>query len=133
MVIDNDDVAFRHAPAHLCNEAAAKLLAIGPGAAVNAGVQLGPQLAIFWQRSQLCPVASLSRFFPLRNLLIVIYFFQTAQYGLIPEIIEFLPAQIIVPALHVADAQLAQMLLQERDVLEKELLLQGLGSSRNNY
>ncbi len=58
--------------------------------------------------------------------------FQPVQHWLVGEVVEFLAAKIIAAALHVADAQLAQMLLEERNVLEEELLLQRLGAGRDD-
>src|ERR1019366_1566190 len=56
---------------------------------------------------------------------------QPAQHRISGEVVKLLAAQIIVTALHVADAQLAlaageKRLLQKRDILVEELLLQVL-------
>ncbi len=55
--------------------------------------------------------------------------FQSAEHRLAGQIEKFLAAEIVVASLHVADAQLAlciteQRPLQRRDVLKEELLLQ---------
>src|SRR5947209_4415268 len=44
-----------------------------------------------------------------------------------------LPASIVSPAFHVANAQLPQMRLKKRNAFKEELLLQGLGAGRDNY
>ena len=59
------------------------------------------------------------------------------EHGLIGQVVELLPAQIVVAALHVADLQLAfavgkQRLLEEGHVFEEELLLQILCAGRND-
>ena len=58
---------------------------------------------------------------------------QTAQHGLIRQVVEFLAAQVIVAAFHVADVQLAlavgeERLLKKRNILVEELFLQVLGA-----
>ena len=58
---------------------------------------------------------------------------QAAESRLPRQVVELFPAKIIVASFHVADAQLAQMLLQKRNVLEEELLLKGLGPGGYNH
>jgi len=62
---------------------------------------------------------------------------QPAQHRISGEVVKLLAAQIIVAALHVTDVQLAlaageKRLLQKRDILVEELLLQVLRAGRNN-
>ena len=58
--------------------------------------------------------------------------FQAIQDGLVAQGIQLIAAEIIRPALHVADAQRSQQRLQKGHVAEKELLLQILGSGGDN-
>jgi hypothetical protein len=63
----------------------------------------------------------------------VLNLLQTAQHGLIRQLIELLATQVIVAAFHVADLQLAlamgeERLLKKRNILVEELLLQVLGA-----
>ena len=60
---------------------------------------------------------------PLRDHVEVADLFQAIEHRLSRKVIEFLPAQIIVAALHVADAQRPQVFLQERDIFEEQLFL----------
>ena len=97
-------------------------------AAIGARVQLGPQMAVLGQLGQLGAVAGLGRLLPIADDAEVVDLLQPVQHRLVGEVVELLAAQIIAAALHVADAQLAQVLPQEGNVLEEELLLQGLGA-----
>src|SRR5207302_10041774 len=78
---------------------------------------------------QLRAVTALGCRLPFCNLPVLLDLLQAVEHRLAGKVIKFLPAEIIVAPFHVADAQLAQMLLQERNVLEVELLLQVLGAS----
>ena len=127
-MIDDDDVALGGAAAHLGDEAALELLAVGADAAVGAGVELGPEMAVLGHISQLRAVAGLGRLLPVADDAEVVDLLQSVQHRLGGEVVKLLAAKIIAASLHVADAQLAQVLLQEGNILEEELLLQGLGS-----
>ena len=60
-------------------------------------------------------------------------FFEAVEDGLLFGIVDFLAAGVVVAALHVADFERArEMFLQERNVLEEELLLQVLGAGGND-
>ena len=48
--------------------------------------------------------------------------------GCVGQVVQLLAAKIIAAALHVADPQLAEVLLEEGNVFVEELLLQGLGA-----
>ena len=61
---------------------------------------------------------------PLRDLAILFNLLQSGEHGLVAEIVELLPAEIIAAAFHVADPQRPQMLFQKWDVFEENLLLQ---------
>ena len=128
MMVDDDDVALGGAAAHLGNEAAVELLALRADAAIGARVELGPQMAVLRQVGQLGAVAGFGRLLPVADDAELVDLLQPVQHRLRGEVVELLAAEIIAAALHVADAQLAEMLAQERNVFEEELLLQGLGA-----
>src|SRR5664280_3656500 len=128
VMIDDDDVALGGAAAHLGNETAVKLLALGADTAVGARVEFGPQMAVLRQFGQLRAVAGFGGLLPVADDAKLVDFFQPVQHRLIGEVVELLTAEIVAATLHVADAQLAEVLLQEGNVFEEELLLQGLGA-----
>src|ERR1039458_6069498 len=128
VMIDDDDVALGGAAAHLGDETAVKLLALRADAAVGARIQLGPQMAVLRQFGQLRAVAAFGGLLPVADDAELADLFQSVQQRLSGEVVELLAAEIIAAALHVADAQFAEMLAQKRNVFEEELLLQGLGA-----
>ena len=132
VMVDDDDVALGGAPPHLGDEAAIELLAIGADAAVGARVQLGPQVAVLRQLGQFGAIAGLGRLLPVADDAELVDLFQSVQHRLAGEVVKLLAAEIIAAALHVADAQLAQVLLQKGNVFVEELLLQRLGSGRDD-
>src|SRR5215813_9102886 len=132
-MVDDDDVTFHRPASHFGNEAALPLWTFLSGATLGAGIQLGPELAVFRQSTQFGAISAFRDLLPFGNLAIVLDLFQPAEDRLIGQVVEFLPAEIVIAALHVTDAQLSQVLLQEWNVLEEELLLKCLGSSGNNY
>ena len=101
-------------------------------AAVGARIELGPEMAVLGQLRQLRAIAGLGGLLPVADDAEVVDLFQPIQHRLVGEVVKLLAAEIIAAPLHVADAQLAQVLLQEGDVLEEELLLQGLGAGRDD-
>src|ERR1039458_8995751 len=127
-MIDDDDVALGGAAAHLGDETAVKLLALGADAAVGARVELGPKMAVLRQFGQLRAVASFGGLLPVADDAKLVDLFQPVQHWLIGEVVKLLAAQIIAAALHVADTQLAEVLPQEGNVFEEKLLLQSLGA-----
>ena len=63
--------------------------------------------------------------------------FQSAEHGLVGEVVELLAAQIVVAPLHVTDVELAfavgkKRLFEKRDIFVEELFLQILGSGGND-
>src|SRR6516165_6286001 len=102
-MIDDDDIAIGSPTTHLGDEAAVELLAFSA-------------------------VAGLRGLLPLSDDPELVDFFKSAQYWLLGQVIQLLTAQVVGAALHIADTQLAEMRLQERQVLMKELLLQRLGA-----
>src|SRR4030081_1607301 len=129
MMVDNDDVALHPSPAHLGDEASLPLAALLSGASVGAGVQLVPEQTGLGQLCKLGPVPGRGSLLPRRNVAILLNLFQPVEHGLIPEVVKFLAAQIIVPPLHVANPKAGpgsvtkQRLLQEWNVLIEKLFL----------
>src|SRR5664280_2743023 len=131
-MIDDDDVALGGTAAHLGDETAVKLLALGADTAVGARVEFGPQMAVLRQFGQFSAVARFGGLLPIADDAKLVDLFQAVQHRLIGEVVKLLAAQIIAAALHVADAQLAEVLPQKRNVFEEELLLQSLGAGGND-
>ena len=89
-------------------------------------------MAVLRQFGQLGAVAGLGRLLPVADDAELVDLFQPVQHRLRGQVVQLFAAEIIAAALHVADAQLAEVLLEERNVFEEELLLQGLGAGRND-
>src|SRR5690349_13173324 len=138
MMVDDDDVAFERASAHLGDEAAIKLRTFLACAGIRARIDLVPKSARFGQSRDLCAIAGLCMLLPFRNRPVLLNLRDFTKDRLILEIVEFLAAQIVVASLHVADAQLAfavgeQHLFQEGNVLIEELFLEIFRSSGDDY
>ena len=110
-----------------------KFLHFCAGAHLPSRVQLGPHGTRFRQKFDLGAVADFGGLLPLANPLEIREFFQPRQHRLFFGVIDFLPAGVVVPPLHVAHPQRTrEMPLQERYVFEEELLLQVLGARGNH-
>src|SRR5579864_8523489 len=133
MMVHDDDVTLRSAAVHLRDKASVPLLAFLPSAALRTRVKFLPKLRVVRNALQLGAVAALGRLFPFRDLAVLLNFLKAAQHRLVRKIVKLLPAKVVVAAFHVANAKLAQMLLQEWDILEEELFLQVLGTGGNNH
>ena len=128
MVVDDDQVALHRAHVHLCDEAAVELSALRSGARLAARVELRPGRARFHQVLDRGPVAAVGDLFPLAQDGEVGDLLQTLQNRLFLGVVELLAAQVIRPPFHQAGADAArEKLLQEGNVLEKELFLQVFG------
>ena len=79
MMVHDDDVALGGAPSHLGDEAAIELLALGAHTAVSARVELGPQMAVLRQLSQLGAVARFGRLLPVADNAELVDLFQPIQ------------------------------------------------------
>ena len=132
MVIDDDDIALGGAAAHLGDEAAIVVGAALAEAGVAARIEFGPELAGLGKLVELDSVSGLGGLLPFGDLLILRDFFESVEDGLTAQGVELVPAEIVGAALHIADAQRAEQRLEEGDVLEEELLLQVLGSGRDD-
>jgi hypothetical protein len=85
---------------------------------------LVPQSAGFGQPRQFGAVAGLRGLLPGCDSAVVFNLLQSAEHGLVGEIVELLATQIIAAAFHVANAQLAlaigkKRLLQKRNIFVK--------------
>ena len=150
MMVHDDDVALQRPPVHLGDEAALPLAALLPDAGFRTCVQLVPEQADLGKLSQFGAIAGLCRLLPRGNRAILLNLIQPAQHRLIGEVVQFLAAQIIVAALHVADREppwsltrlhgrricadmtRKQSLLQERNIFIKKLLLKILRTGRDD-
>ena len=63
----------------------------------------------------------------------MINFFQAVEHRLLFEVIQFLPAQVVLAAFHERGADFGEEFPEERNVLEEDLLLKVLGASRNHH
>src|SRR6185437_5383227 len=129
VVVDDDDVALHRLAMHLGNEAAVPGAALLSQASIGAGIDLVPEGAGLGKRCQFGPVAGIRHFFPGGNGAVVLDLLESAEHGLIGQVVELLAAQIVVASLHVTGLQLAfaageERLLEKRDVFEEELFLQ---------
>ena len=118
---------------HRGDEAALELRTLLAGAQLAARVDLGPGGARFRQRLDLGAIAGFGGLLPLADDLEVGDLFEAVEDRLLFGIVDFLAAGVVAAALHVAGAQRAQVLFQERNVLEEELFLQILGAGGNHH
>ena len=132
MVIDDDEVGFEGAAAHLGDEAAAVVGTSGAEAGVGAGVELVPESAGFGEGGKLSAVAGFGDALPLGNLAVLVDLVEARENGLVAEGEELAAAEVVGAALHVADAQFAEEGFEERHIAEKELVLECLGAGGNN-
>ncbi len=134
MVVDDNDVALVRPLPHLGQEASLELRAALSGAKVPPRVQLRPRRAVLGQRDDLRPVPRLCRLLPLPDHLEIGDLLQAAQHRLPRGVVNLLAAGVIGAPLHVTDLQrLRYQLLQQRNVLEIQLLLQVLGAGGNHH
>ena len=124
MMIHDDHIAFQRPPAHLGDEAAFIIGTALPQAGLAARVQLGPYLARFGQGVDFHAVAGLGRLFPGGDLLKLIDLLEAVQNRLVAQGVQLVTAEVVCPALHVADAERSQQRFQKGHVAEKKLLLQ---------
>ena len=133
MVIDDEDVGLRRALAHQGDVAAVELLALLAGASLTARINPRPELARVRQVFELGAVAALRVLLPLANLDVEVHLFHAGEYRLLFDVVELLPAEVILAALHQGGANLGEELLEERNVLEENLLLQVLGAGGDHH
>src|ERR1700685_1165865 len=138
MMVDDNNIALHRPAVHFRDEAFVPRAALLDDASVGARVDLMPERAGLGQFRQFGAVSGLRRLLPRGDGAIVLNLLQAAQHGLAGQVVELLAAQIVVAPLHVADIQAPltvgkQRLLQKRNILVKELLLQVLSARRNNH
>src|ERR1035438_10667504 len=124
MMIHDDNVALHPAPAHLGDEAALPLAALLPDAGLGTGVQLGPERAGLGKLGKFRAVPGRGGLLPRRNRAILLNLFQSAQHGLIGEVVELFAAQIIVAAFHVTDREAPVRTFAAGSRLSKQRLLE---------
>ena len=137
VMVDDDDVALHCLAMHFGDEAAVPGAAFLSQAGIGAGVDLVPERAGFRKRRQFGPVAGVRDFFPGGDGAVVLDLLQTAQHGLVGEVVELFAAQIVVASFHVTHVELAfsggkERPFEKRDIFMEELLLQILGSGGND-
>src|ERR1700733_14315037 len=121
MVIDDDDVALLRSLMHQRDEAAVKLSALLTSAKIRSSIDFGPGAGAFGKSLDFGAVAGLSGLLPLLDYLKIGDLFQAFEHGFFFGVVDFLAADVIRAALHVRDAQRAEVLFQERNVFEEEL------------
>ncbi len=132
MMIHDDHVALERAAAHLGDEAPLVVGAALSETSLASRVELGPYRTVFRQLADLGAISGRGRLLPGGNLLKVIDLLQAVQDRLIAQRIQFVAAQIVRPALHVADAQRSQERFEKGQIAEEELLLQILCAGRDD-
>ena len=128
MVIDDDEVGFEGAAAHLGDEAVAIVGTSAAEAGVGAGVELVPEGGGFGKAGKLGAVAGFGDALPLGDLAVLVDLVEARENGLVAEGEELAAAKVVGAALHVADAQFAEQGFEKRHVAKEELVLKSLGS-----
>ncbi len=134
MVVDDDQIAFERPPVHLRDKAPVELFAFLTGARFAAGIEFPPRAARLSQLPQFAAVPGLGGRLPFTDLLKLPHLFETSQNRFPLSIVKLLAAQIIGPALHVANPQrVLEHRLQERNIFQVQLLLQVLCARRDHH
>ncbi len=123
VVIHDDDVRLGRPLVHPRNETPFELRAFLPRAQLPAGVNPGPEFARIRQFPEFRTVSGLGPFFPFADFRVLLYLFHSVQHRLFFEVVKFLAAQVVLPALHQGDAHLREQFFKERDILPEELFL----------
>ena len=128
VVVDDDELGLHGLAAHRGDEAG---LEVGAGLAeadFAAGVELGPQRGVLGQGVHLGAVAGVGMALPLEDGVELLDVVEPGKDRVVAQGVELLLAKVVGAALHDGNAQRAEQRLEERDVLERELLLQILGA-----
>jgi len=131
-VVDDDDVGFECLAAHLGDKAAAVIRTGCAQAGFGAGIELLPEGGRLGQSGNLGAVAGFRGLLPLGDLAVLVDFLQAAEDGLIAQGDQLMAAEVVGAALHVADAQVSDKGFEEGNVAKVELILEGLGSRRDD-
>jgi hypothetical protein len=134
VVVDDDDVGFRGALAHSRDVAVVELRAVDPDAVLGAGGDLLPEGQVLRQVLDLRAVACLGLAAPRVDDPDVRRLLARSDRGTVPEGLEAVQAEIVAAPLHVGRPERdAQRVAQDRQVLEVDLLLEVLGSGRDEH
>src|ERR1017187_1084957 len=128
VVVDDDDVAFQRPLVHQRDETAVVVGTLLAAAQFGPGVDLRPGGGGLGKALDFGAVAELAGLFPLADDFEIGDFLQAGEHRGVLRVVDLLVAGVIIAPIYVADLEGArEVLLEEVDVLEKELLLQGLG------
>ena len=108
---------------HPGDKAAVKFRAFLASTSFTAGVNTGPQAARIGQTIELGAVAGLGVPLPGTDLRIKVYFFEPVEHRLLFDVVQLLPAEVVLAAFHQRGAQVWVQLLQKGDIFVEELLL----------
>src|SRR5580698_3051633 len=143
MMVDDNDVTLHPTTSHFGDEAALPFAALLSDAGFCSRIQFVPESARLRKLGEFGSIACACCLFPRSDGPILFDLFKSAQHRLISEVVEFLAAQIIVTAFHVADGKPAgalsrlgpakQSVLKKWDIFIEKLLLQILGARRDDY
>ena len=128
MVVDDDDVGLECLAPHGGDEAA---LPVGAGlaeAGFGAGVEFVPEGGGLGERVDFGAVAGFGGLFPGGDVVELVDLFKAVEEWVVSERVEFVAAEIIAAAFHVADLQRTQEGFEEGDVFEEELFLEIFGA-----
>src|SRR4051794_16862381 len=104
-MVDDDDVALHRPPSHLGDKAPLPFTAFLPGTGIGARIELVPKQAGLRQFSEFGTVPGGGVFLPRCDSTVLLDLFQPAEHWLVRKVVELLPAEIVVPPLHVADGK----------------------------
>jgi hypothetical protein len=134
MVVDDDHVGFGGALPHPHDEAVVVARALGPDAVVGRRRNLVPERQVFRKVFDFRAIARLGLVRPLLEDPDVDGFVERADRGTLAEGLESVEAEIVAAALHAGRLERdAERLLEDRQILEEDLLLQILGARGDKH
>ena len=128
VVVDDDEVGLEGFAAHFGDEAA---LPVGAGlaeAGLGAGVELVPEGGVFGELVDLGAVAGGGGALPVRDVMELGDFVEAVEQRGVAQGVELVAAEVVGAAFHVADAEGADEVFEEGNVLEEELFLEVFGA-----
>ena len=132
VMVDDDEVGVEGAAAHVGDEAVFPVWAGGAEAGFGAGVELVPERRVLGEVLELGAVAVGGGALPGGDVVELLDLFKAGEEWRVAKGVEFVPAEIVGAALHVADAEgavvVAEQRFKEGDVFEVELFLEVLGA-----
>src|SRR5215469_16984616 len=114
MMIDDDDVTPCRTSAHFGDKAFLPRTTPLSETGIRARVQFVPQCGVFRKRRECGASAYLWCLFPGSDGAVLLDLIQPVQHQLLAQVIQFLAAKIIAAPLHIANAQLAIPIGEER-------------------